>query len=40
MTGLVILTSVYLMVAAWGLVLVVIDARSGGLTAHEERGEQ
>lgn len=39
MTGLVILASVYLMVAAWGLVLIVIDARNGGLTAHEERGD-
>lgn len=41
MTGdLLVLPAVLVMVAVYGLVLIVIDAFHGGLTASEERGDR
>ena len=41
MTGdLLVLPAILVMVAVYGLALIVIDAVSGGLTAHEERHER
>lgn len=41
MTGdLLVLPAILVMVAVYGLALIVIDALRGGLTAHEERGDR